>query len=156
MQVLIANETEAAIDADRLEAAVHLAFAGSKYTTGEISVAIVDDATIHRLNRQFLTHDYPTDVLSFPLADDPPDMQGEIIASVDTAARCAAEVSWAAEDELLLYVVHGALHLAGYADKSAADAAEMRSAEAAVLAKLGVPPAPGDGRWRGDREEPTT
>ncbi|RIK77346.1 MAG: rRNA maturation RNase YbeY [Planctomycetota bacterium] len=154
--VLIANETGAPVDAARLESAVRLALADSPYDRGEISVAIVDDRTIHRLNRQFLEHDYPTDVLSFPLVDAPPRLEGEIIASLDTAVRYGEEVGWPAADELLLYVVHGALHLAGYRDKEPDDEARMRAAEWAVLAKLGVARGPNDGRWLRCTEDAST
>jgi probable rRNA maturation factor len=153
LRVLVANETAAAIDAERLESAVRLAFADSDYTWVELSVAVVDDELIHELNRQFLDHDYPTDVLSFALEDDPPRLEGEIVVSLDTAERCASEAGWSADDELLLYVAHGALHLAGYGDKTPEDAAEMRAAEAALLAKLGVAVSSDDSRWRPDAQE---
>jgi probable rRNA maturation factor len=152
-RVLVANETAAAIDAERLEAAVRLAFADSDCTWVEVSVALVDDEMIHELNRQFLDHDYPTDVLSFALEDDPPRLEGEIVVSFDTANRCASEAGWSTDDELLLYVAHGALHLAGYGDKTPEDAAEMRAAEAALLAKLGVVVSPDDSRWQPDAQE---
>lgn len=153
IRVLVANETDAAIDAERLERAVRLALADKQYRWVEISVAVVDDAMIHQLNRQFLDHDYPTDVLSFALEDRPPRLEGEIIVSLDTAVRTAAEVGWPAEDELLLYVVHGALHLAGMRDKGADDAANMHAAEAAVLKELGVRRSAADSRWRQDAAE---
>lgn len=152
LQVLIANETDASIDLERLEMAVRSALADSPYSQGDVSVAIVDDPTIHKLNRQFLAHDYPTDVLSFSLEDDPPALNGEIIASLDAAIRCAADAGWSPQEELLLYVVHGALHLAGYDDKDPRDEAEMRAAEAAVLAQLGVVRSPQDSRWPFDCE----
>lgn len=147
IEVLIANETDVAVDVDRLEQAVVGALAGSSFSCGSISVAIVDDATIHRLNRQFLDHDYPTDVLSFVLEDEPPRLEGEIIVSTDTAARCAAELHWPAADELLLYVIHGALHLCGYGDKESAAEAAMRAREASLLDALGVQRSPTDSRW---------
>ena len=145
-RVEVTNETDAAIDSARVAAAVQVALAEAGCTEATVSVAIVDDPTIHRLNRQFLEHDYPTDVLSFVL-EEPPQLEGEIIASIDTACREAAQVGWAAEDELLLYAVHGALHLAGYLDKEPADVAAMRTAERAVLERLDVKLAPNDARW---------
>jgi probable rRNA maturation factor len=156
--VLVANETDEAVDADRLEAAVRLAFSGSAYQSVNVSVAIVDDETIHQLNRQFLDHDYPTDVLSFALEDDPPRLEGEIVVSVDTAGRCAVEAGWSPASEVLLYVVHGALHLAGFSDKDPQDALEMRAAEARLLAQLDVSLSPTDNRWRLDaaNEEPSS
>jgi probable rRNA maturation factor len=148
LEVLIANETEAGADADRLEAAVRTALFGSMFEEGMISVAIVDDPTIHELNRQYLQHDYPTDVLSFTLESDPPRLVGEIIASIDTAAELATEAGWSAAEELVLYVVHGTLHLAGYEDKTPDAGAKMRAAELAVLRRLGITPSPSDVRWR--------
>jgi probable rRNA maturation factor len=145
-RVEVTNETDATLDVARLAAAVQLALADEGCEEANVSVAIVDDATIHRLNRQFLEHDYPTDVLSFVL-EPPPQLEGEIIASIDTARAEAAEAGWAAEDELLLYVVHGALHLAGLLDKAPEDAAEMRAAERDVLHRLGVTISPSDSRW---------
>jgi probable rRNA maturation factor len=112
-----------------------------------VSIAIVDDETIHRLNRQFLEHDYPTDVLSFALTE-PPHLEGEIVASIDTARREAAQAGWSTDDELLLYAVHGALHLVGHDDHDPADAAAMRIAERAVLARLGVAVSASDSRWQ--------
>ena len=153
VRIDVANETDVEVDVHRLGAAIRTCFFGSLYKDISVSVAIVDDETIHELNRQFLDHDYPTDVLCFPLEYEPPRLSGEVIVSLDTAARCAAHAGWDPADELLLYVVHGALHLAGYRDKSAADAAQMRAAEAAVLAKLGVSASAHDSRWSGGDEE---
>jgi probable rRNA maturation factor len=114
-----------------------------------VSIAIVDDPTIHRLNRQFLEHDYPTDVLSFALAE-PPQLEGEIVASIDTARREAVAAGWSPDDELLLYAVHGALHLVGHDDHDPGDAAAMRTAERSVLARLGVAVPASDPRWQPD------
>jgi probable rRNA maturation factor len=148
LEVLIANETDADDDVERIEAAVLATLRGSLFEEGMVSVAIVDDPTIHELNRQYLEHDYPTDVLSFALESDPPRLVGEIIVSVDTAVCLAEEAGWSAADELLLYVIHGALHLAGYGDKTPEAAAKMRAGELAVLRRLGVSPSHQDPRWQ--------
>jgi probable rRNA maturation factor len=148
-RVDVANETDAAIDAARLGAAVQIVLADALCEAATVSIAIVDDETIHRLNRQFLEHDYATDVLSFALAD-PPGLEGEIVASIDTARREAALAGWSPEDELLLYAVHGALHLVGHDDHDPAPAAAMRAAERAVLARLGVSVSSTDARWQSD------
>lgn len=150
--VEVTNETDVAVHSQRLEAAVAAALAEIGDRRAAVSVAVVDDATIHALNRRFLAHDYATDVLSFVLEDSPQVLEGEIIASIDAARREAADAGWPAEDELLLYVVHGALHLAGYGDQDAAAVAEMRQAEAAVLDRLGVVRSPRDARWRAGGE----
>jgi probable rRNA maturation factor len=146
-QISLTNETETPVDAELIGRAIRWALDASPYDEATVSVAVVDDETIHELNRQFLAHDYPTDVLSFTLEDDPPRLEGEVVVSVDTARQNAIEAGWSADDELLLYVIHGTLHLAGYLDKSPDDYAEMRAAEAAVLGRLGVKRSPTDVRW---------
>lgn len=149
-QISLTNETETPVDAELIGRAIRWALDDSPYDEATVSVAVVDDETIHELNRQFLAHDYPTDVLSFTLEEDPPRLEGEIIVSVDTARQNALEAGWSADDELLLYVIHGTLHLAGYLDKDPDDYAEMRAAEAAVLDRLGVKRSPTDVRWSSD------
>lgn len=124
-----------------LVTAVRTVLEGEGYREAEVSVALVDDPTIHRLNRQFLRHDYATDVLSF-LFDESPDgarLSGEVIVSGDTATRVAAELGHAADQELLLYVIHGVLHLTGHDDHEEDDRAAMRARERHYLQRLGVP-----------------
>jgi probable rRNA maturation factor len=150
LEVLVANETDADVDVERIESAVLAALRGSLFEEGMVSVAVVDDPTIHTLNRQYLEHDYPTDVLSFALECDSPRLEGEIVVSVDTAASMAAEAGWSAAEELLLYVIHGTLHLAGYGDETPEAATKLRAGEVAVLRRLGISPSPSDSRWRSD------
>lgn len=143
MDVEIANQQSTlAVDEDRLRGVCLAIATDAGYTAGALSLAVVDDPTIHELNRRHLAHDYPTDVLSFPLLDDPPRLEGEVIVSADTARANAAEYGWPAEDELLLYVVHGVLHLVGHRDKSDHETAAMRAAEARYLRGAGATPPP--------------
>src|SRR5687767_7670678 len=65
--------------------------------SGSLSIAVVDDPAIHELNRQFLEHDYPTDVLSFLLEREGERLEGEVIVSADTAIRVAQQLGWPAE-----------------------------------------------------------
>ncbi len=110
------------------------------FTRGEISIAIVDDQNMKALNRQYLDHDYATDVLSFVMELDPASnrLDGQLIVSADTAQRVAEELQVPLDDELLLYVVHGMLHLVGLRDNEPQSAAVMRAAEANYLARFGV------------------
>jgi probable rRNA maturation factor len=126
------------IDDDRLLNAARRVLADSKFTAAAISLAVVDDVTIQRINREYLDHDWPTDVLSFVLEDRDGRLEGEVILSADTAAAAAAEVGWSAQDEQLLYVIHGMLHLVGYRDKLDGDTQEMRLAEARYLRACGI------------------
>jgi len=103
---------------------------------GAVTVRICDDAAIHEINRQFLQHDYPTDVISFPYAFDPPAVEGELVVSWETAVGSARKLGHPAIAELLLYVAHGCLHLCGYDDQDPNSRKQMRRAEKAVLGRL--------------------
>ena len=105
----------------------------------EISLAVVDDPTIHEVNRRHLDHDWPTDVISFVLSE-PGDevMSGELIVSAETASRMAARDGEEVWTELVLYVVHGLLHLCGHDDLTEEGAAGMRRREGELLAAEGL------------------
>ncbi len=105
----------------------------------EFSFAVLDDERMQAVNRDSLGHDYPTDVLSFPFVEAPV-LVGEVLVSADTARREAAERGHPAYHELLLYAVHGVLHLLGYEDHDPAARRRMRRAERRALGALGVPP----------------
>ncbi len=123
---------------------------------GALSLALIDDATMRRLNRDFHDCDAATDVLAFPLAgpektvgpgrgdvdvdvgvDGPPGFAAEIVVSYDTAEREAAARGVDTIAEVLLYVVHGTLHLLGYDDHDVDDARTMHSRTLEVLRELG-------------------
>lgn len=114
------------------------------FDDGWIGVMVTDDATIHQINRRHLEHDYPTDVISFAYEQAGRHVEGELVVSLCTARRMAEQYGWDWRQELLLYVAHGTLHICGYDDGTADEQARMRSAERAVLQKLGIPlPDPG-------------
>lgn len=157
LRILIADEQSTlTVDEAQLRAAIERVLRDSPYDSGAISIAVVDDPTIHEINRQYLEHDYPTDVLSFPLEDEPPYLEGELVVSTDTATSNAAEYDWSAQNELVLYVIHGTLHLIGYHDKQPADIAEMRAAEAKYLLELGIALPAGKSRWSEVSTDETT
>ncbi len=139
IQVDITNrQRRLPIDRPRLEAAVRRAIEQAGRKSAEVSLAIVNDATIAELHGRYLDDPTPTDVLSFPLERDAEHLDGEVIASAETALRAAARYGWTPADELLLYVVHGVLHLAGYHDGTPEQRKRMRKQERAVLAHFGL------------------
>ncbi len=108
----------------------------------ELSILLCDDAFIRDLNAQWRQKDEPTDVLSFAMGegDDAalnPDLLGDIVISVETAARQAAAEGLTLDQEMRVLLVHGLLHLLGYDHVDPADAPEMRAKEAELLAALG-------------------
>jgi probable rRNA maturation factor len=82
----------------------------------ELSIALVSDAQIRRLNKLYRNKDKPTDVLSFPIGEKVEDwlILGDIVISVDTAKRQAKEFGYSLEEELKRLLVHGLVHLLGY------------------------------------------
>jgi probable rRNA maturation factor len=82
----------------------------------ELSIALVSDAHIKRLNKLYRNKDKPTDVLSFPIGEKVEDwlILGDIVISVDTAKRQAQELGHSLEEELKRLLVHGLVHLLGY------------------------------------------
>ena len=86
----------------------------------EFSIAIVSDADMARIHAEFLQDATTTDVMSFVLEQQTGQWEGELVVNGEMAARMAAEIGWQTEDELLWYIVHGALHLAGWEDTTPA------------------------------------
>lgn len=139
-QIEIANQQPCEIAFRPIQEIVKTIVRDAGFQHAEISIAIVDDPTIHHLNHTYLDHDYATDVLSFVLGKDEQNsfIEGEIVVSADTARRQSAEIGWAFECELLLYLVHGALHLVGFDDKSEKERFAMREAEKKYLLQMDI------------------
>jgi probable rRNA maturation factor len=127
-------------DRARMREVARAVLEGEDVKDYEISLAFVDNATIHRLNKQYLDHDEPTDVLSFPYsAANAKKLEGELIVGVEVAKEQAAERGHDVQLELALYVIHGLLHLCGYDDKSTGAEKQMRERERHYLRQLGLP-----------------
>ena len=147
------EQTLLEIDAERLQAIAADLLRHEAVAAAEISIALVDGAVMRRLNKQHLGHDYDTDVLSFLLEESggadklQPDLpgadkalEGEVVISATVAAQAAADFHWSGADEVLLYAVHGLLHLCGYDDLTEAEQAVMRQRERAHLARWNLTP----------------
>lgn len=108
----------------------------------DLSIALVGDATMAKLHEQFLLIPGPTDVLTFELAHDARGRctAGEVVCCVGHAARAAKRFGHPVRLELLLYAVHGLLHLLGHDDTTDASYRRMHAAEDRLLTKLGVGP----------------
>lgn len=109
-----------------------------------LPVILLDDEEITAINEQYLNHEGPTDVISFDyvedfdedIDDDDEFTIGELYISLETAERQGKEFGKSLNDELLLYIAHGILHICGFDDHCDEDIAEMRKAEANTLAEL--------------------
>src|SRR4051812_18962877 len=127
-------------DRARMREVARAVLDGEGVGDAEISLAFVDNPTIHRLNQRYLQHDEPTDVLSFPLSEpNAARLAGELVLGVEVAQAQAASRGHDVQAELALYVIHGLLHLCGYDDHEPEDAAAMRERERHYLRQLGLP-----------------
>jgi probable rRNA maturation factor len=154
-----------------VRAIVRAVFTAEQVAGGTLSVVLADNATVRRVNREFLRHDYDTDVLSFlfestlvGVRDAKPSgamrrgqrlhIDGEVLASAEMAAQMAGRFGWSAREELTLYLVHGLLHLCGYDDLTPPERRIMRGRERVILAELGIVARPA-GRRRVDQRRTT-
>ncbi|MDA9101125.1 rRNA maturation RNase YbeY [Omnitrophica bacterium] len=113
-----------------------------------ITLFFVADRGIRRLNRRYLKHDRPTDVIAFshlegakiacaPAAGRPVPYLGDVVISLQTAARMAKQLGYSFEREVTLYLCHGILHLMGYDDKTRKGSEKMKRKQEQILKTLG-------------------
>jgi probable rRNA maturation factor len=109
---------------------------------GELSILIVDDAEIAKLNKTFLGRSGPTNVIAFPMQEGPfreinPNLLGDVVISLDTAAREARQDCISVESRFDQLLIHGILHLFGFDhEKTSKQAKEMMMEEEKLLAML--------------------
>ncbi len=110
---------------------------GKEGKDANLSFAFVDNNEIKNLNKRYFDSDEVTDVIAFPLSNQKNVISGEIIVSVETAVDTAGKDRIDIEGEIVLYVVHGLLHLLGYRDDNREDSIAMHDKESRILKKLG-------------------
>jgi len=138
LKMLIRAAVEATLDYEQYE------------NPAEVSITFTDNEDIHALNQKFRGVDRPTDVLSFPLFDyegeseEPPvdeliGMLGDVVLSLEQAARQAEEYGHSFEREVAFLTVHSMLHLLGYDHETGdEDEADMRARQRAIMENLGL------------------
>ena len=102
---------------------------------GEIGYMFVDDEKILEVNREYLGHDYYTDIITFDY-DERDVLNGDIVISVDTVRSNAEQFGKSFDDELHRVIIHGILHLCGINDKGPGERELMEAAEDRALALL--------------------
>jgi probable rRNA maturation factor len=100
---------------------------------GELSILLLDDSQIAILNKKYLKREGPTNVIAFPMNEGPfaevtPDLLGDVVISLETAATEGAMAGISMEDRLTQLLVHGILHLCGY-DHETSDKEALRMEE---------------------------
>jgi probable rRNA maturation factor len=109
-------------------------------TLRDLHIILAPDRTMARLHEQFLGLAGPTDVITFPIDLDAKGrpLSGEIYVGVPHARRQAAARSIPLRKELLLYALHGMLHLSGHDDRTQRDFARMHTTEDQLLSQIGI------------------
>lgn len=124
-------------------------------TLRDLSVALVDDREMSRLHERFLGVPGPTDVLTFELEHDSRGRvtSGEVVVCVPEARRNARRNRSTVRKELLLYALHGMLHLSGFDDRTASGHRAMHRKEDQILTRLGVGPVFSGGAGHGAKHK---
>ncbi len=103
----------------------------------KLSIAFVDNDEIRSVHQRFLSSHEVTDVISFSLGDEGDFVDGEIVVSVETAVEVAHSKQSCVEGEIILYVIHGILHLLGFDDNNVVNSRIMHEKESEVLSFFG-------------------
>ena len=101
--------------------------------TGEIGYLFVDDEKILEVNREYLGHDYYTDIITFDYCEGDT-LNGDLVISLDTVRTNAEKFHKAYDEELHRVIIHGILHLCGLHDKAPGEREQMEAAENRALA----------------------
>ena len=107
------------------------------FAVGKINYIFCSDERELEVNRQFLGHDYYTDIITFDYST-PSTLNGDIFISLDTVRSNAETVGVAFEEELNRILIHGILHLTGQGDKTSETKAQMTEKENKALSKLSL------------------
>jgi len=116
-----------------LKAFIVSVFKKEKRALEQVNIIYCGDEYLLGLNRQFLKHDFYTDILSFPLSLPAKPLEAEIYISIDRVRENAKKMGLPVNEELHRVIFHGILHLCGYKDKTQADIQEMRTLENGLL-----------------------
>lgn len=131
------------VDGKALKRAAQILLEHLHETRASLSLSLVDDCKIRRLNRLHRGKDSATDVLSFPLvtADEPAvgeRLLGDIVISLDTARRQAEAYDATLQDEVQRLLIHGVLHVMGHDHERKAERARMLAEERRLATALGM------------------
>jgi probable rRNA maturation factor len=136
------NETAEQVDLESVSSLVDGVLAAED-GEGEVSIVLVEPAAIRRLNRQYRGRDSVTDVLAFPIDEDPADdlpgvprMLGDVVVCLEQARVQAVELGHSPAEELTTLLAHGTLHLLGYDHEDDADEGRMAQRQDELLGRL--------------------
>ena len=142
MEVKIDNrQSSCEISLEKMEQAVRVILGALNCPDGEISILIVDDPQIKKLNRKYLNRNSPTNVIAFPMREGEfthlsPQLLGDVVISIDTAAKEAQNSGMSMEQRFTELLLHGILHLFGYDHETSAQDARKMAEKSRQLLQL--------------------
>ncbi|MGC2130533.1 MAG: rRNA maturation RNase YbeY [Candidatus Aquilonibacter sp.] len=143
MQIHYRNEVRrSGVDARALKSAMRKLLVSLDRSDATISLTLVDDAAIREINRDHRGKDTPTDVLSFPLEPEPfahEKLLGDIVISIETARRQAADYDAPLQREVERLMIHGLLHVLGHDHMEPDERRTMEAEERRLAATIGMP-----------------
>lgn len=135
IDIFFENIPEFNIDKDAIRETFEYLVVKEAYTPGDISVILCSDEYLLEMNKEYLDHDYYTDIITFDYVEGEV-ISGDLFISVDRIKDNAQEQGVEEIAELYRVILHGVLHLVGYKDKSREEQKEMRAKEDLYLAKM--------------------
>lgn len=106
------------------------------YAVGDLNYIFCSDDYVLQVNRDYLQHDYYTDIITFDQSEEEGKIEGDIFISVDRVTDNASQLGVTPEQEMRRVLAHGLLHLCGFGDKTDEEVAQMRAKEEEWLRQL--------------------
>ncbi len=117
----------------KLKSFIELIFKKEGFSLDSLTYVFCSDLYLLKINREFLRHDFYTDIITFDLSDLNSPVLGEIYISIDRVKENATALGFSYQEELCRVIFHGALHLCGYGDKKKSEITVMRKKEEQYL-----------------------
>lgn len=133
---LIKDNTKSVFSKSAVERIVRFVCQREKIRRAELSIVLVNDTTIRKINKEFLKHNFVTDVITFPLEQD--EVNAEIYINNQQVKRQAREHLVTQKNEMTRLIVHGVLHAIGYADTSRVTRKKMESIQERYVVELSL------------------
>lgn len=125
----VVSENNIKIDKSRVHALIHALSKSEKFNVSSLQINIINSEYMLKLNKEYLNHDYNTDIITFNYSGSNDNLDGEIFISFQDALVNAQKFNVILDNEIVRLVIHGILHLLGYDDTSASKKRVMKKKE---------------------------
>jgi len=135
MSITVINDNDKyEVNVKKVRDVIALVLKGEKHPKAEVSIKFCDNNYMQKLNKQYFNRNNPTDVISFPAEESK--YLGDILVSSEMAEQRAPEFDNSFQEELILYIIHGVLHLVGFNDINPFERELMQEKEEYYLGEI--------------------